>query len=333
VRDERGGDAGTAILVEGLVKRYGRTLALDGVSLEVPAGSHVALLGPNGAGKSTLIGILSTTIHRDGGRALVAGVDVALRPRQARRHIGVVFQDPTLDGRLTVQENLAFHAMVYGVPRAERAGRIAEALELVELGGWSDRLARALSSGMKRRLEIARALVHRPRVLILDEPTAGLDPQSRARIWSYLAALRESHALTLLVTTHYIEEVEHCDRVCVIDHGRVLAEGSPDALKAEYGQEVIRVWPRSEAEGMRIRAAYPDARDAGDGSLALPVTSAGLVDAFLGRFGTGVRQIRFEQPNLEGVFLSLTGRGLRDREADARDVTLAFGRQGGEHTG
>ena len=320
------------VVVEKVSKRYGRTVALDGVSLEVASGSLFALLGPNGAGKTTLLNILTTTLRPDAGKASVAGFDVVRQPRLARRSIGVAFQEPSLDARLTVRENLNFHAMVYGVDIPTRKARIPEMLELVELSDWSDHLARSLSSGMKRRLEIARALLHRPRILFLDEPTAGLDAQSRERIWGYLEALRRTGDLTILVTTHYIEEVEYCDRVCIIDHGTVLTQGPPQELKARHGQELIRVRPRTEEIGKAILARYPDARVTAGGEVIIKVAGPSFVDGFLSEFGTSVSQVAFDISNLETVFLTLTGRDLRDRAADPRERTFAFGQAGGEHT-
>src|SRR5262245_44918200 len=235
-----------AVEIEGVSKRYGRTLALDGVSFSVHPGEVFALLGPNGAGKTTLLHILCTILQPDGGTARIGGVDVVRRPREGRRHLGVVFQEPSLDDRLTLYENLNFHGLIYGVPAAERLDRIAKMLELVELSDWRERLVRTLSAGMKRRLEIARAFVHDARILFLDEPTVGLDAQSRERLWGYIRQLRQERELTVVVTTHYIEEVEDADRVCIIDHGRILANDKPATLKRAHGQELLRVVPTDE---------------------------------------------------------------------------------------
>src|SRR4029077_1557470 len=179
--------------------------------------------------------------------ALINGVDVIKNPVEGRRNLGVVFQEPSLDDRLTLYENLNFHGLVYGVPAAQRKKSIDEMLTLVELSDWRERLVRTLSSGMKRRLEIARALVHYSRILFLDEPTVGLDAQSRERLWQYVHRLRSERELTVIITTHYIEEVEGCGRVCVIDHGKVLAIDTPAALKTAHGQELIRVVASEEA--------------------------------------------------------------------------------------
>src|SRR5215471_17087386 len=251
-------DTKPAVEMDAVSKRFGRTLALDDVSFAVRPGELFALLGPNGAGKTTLLHILCTILKPDGGTARIGGVDVVAYPLRARRSLGVVFQEPSLDDRLTVYENLNFHGLVYGVPAARRKSRIDEMLHLVELADWRESLVRTLSAGMKRRLEIARALVHDARVLFLDEPTVGLDAQSRGRLWQHVQALRQKRDLTVIVTTHYIEEMESCDRVCIIDHGRILTNDAPMALKVAHGQQLIRVVASDEATAAEIVAAYPD---------------------------------------------------------------------------
>nr|WP_246206113.1 ABC transporter ATP-binding protein [Propylenella binzhouense] len=307
-------------------------MALDVVSFDVEPGQFFALLGPNGAGKSTLVHILATILRPDGGRAQIEGHDVVREPVEARRRLGVVFQEPSLDDRLTVYENLDFHGMVYGVPRKLRRRRIEEMLDVVELADWRERFVRTLSSGMKRRLEIARTLIHDARVLILDEPTVGLDAQSRGRIWGYLERLRSERSLTVIVTTHYIEEVEGCDRVCIIDHGSILALDSPAGLKAAHGEAVLKVWPRdAEAETM-IRDDFGAAAETPDGALLFKPATDAFVDRFLARHGARIQRMARSEPSLETVFLSLTGRELRDQAAAPRERTYAFGRRGGEHT-
>ncbi len=320
------------VRISGVSKRYGRTLALDDVSLDIGAGELFALLGPNGAGKTTLIHVLCTILKPDSGTASLAGHDVVRQPLRARKRLGVVFQEPSLDDRLTVFENLNFHGLVYQVPRRERRQRIDEMLAVVELSDWREALVRTLSSGMKRRLEIARALIHDAAILFLDEPTVGLDAQSRERIWRYLDDLRRKRELTVIVTTHYIEEVESADRVAIIDHGKILADGTPTALKAAHGQELIRVTPRDPGTTAEIRERYPSAMVKESGEIVLPVTAELSTDAFLGRFGNRVQQLAFDRPSLESVFMSLTGRDLRDQPASQQERTRAFGRRGGEHT-
>jgi ABC-2 type transport system ATP-binding protein len=320
-----------AIEIGDVSKRYGRIEALIDVNLDVGQGESFALLGPNGAGKTTLLHIVCTILHPDKGAVRISGVDVLRHPTRCRRDLGVVFQEPSLDDRLTVYENLNFHGLVFGVPSELRRRRIAELLDLVELADWRDRLVRTLSSGMKRRVEIARALVHTAKILFLDEPTAGLDAQSRARIWQYINQLRHNRNLTVLVTTHYIEEVEGCDRVCVIDRGKILALDAPAMLKAEYGQQVLRVSPHQDAVASII-AEYPDATVRPDGEIVLKTSGDSFAELFLSRHGSAIRRMSVEEPSLESVFLSLTGREIRDQEADARERILAFGRRGGEHT-
>jgi ABC-2 type transport system ATP-binding protein len=290
-----------------------------------------ALLGPNGAGKTTLLHIMCTILRPDIGAVSVGGLDALAHPTRSRREIGVVFQEPSLDDRLTVYENLNFHGLVFGVPAALRHQRIAELLDLVELKDWRDRMVRTLSSGMKRRVEIARALIHTSKILFLDEPTAGLDAQSRERIWKYINQLRGQRDLTVVVTTHYIEEVEDCDRVCVIDRGTILALDTPAALKAAHGQQLLRIVPHADAAAAII-AEYPDATVRPDGEIVLKSSGDSFAESFLSRHGTHIRRLSVEEPSLESVFLSLTGREIRDQAAGARERTLAFGRQGGEHT-
>jgi ABC-2 type transport system ATP-binding protein len=317
-----------AIRVERVTRRFKGVTALDDVSLSVAAGSSCALLGPNGAGKTTLIAILCTLQRADAGSAFIAGIDVARRPTAARRSIGVVFQDSSLDDRLTAEENLDFHGLVYGMRRRERVRRIDEVLALFELEDWREAPVRTFSGGMKRRLEIGRALMHDPRVLFLDEPSAGLDAQTRRRIWHYLADLQRRRDLTLFVTTHYIEEVEGCDQVCILDHGRILADGPPAALRRRHGGQVLTLMPQDAATRAEIRALYPAARDLDGGRLRLEVPDGAAVDGFLDRF-TRLREIGIEAPSLEGVFLAMTGRDLRDREAGRHEAEALDGRQAG----
>ena len=321
-----------AIQVAHVGKRYGRTVALADVSFDVQSKDLFALLGPNGAGKTTLLHILCTVLQPDSGTVRIGDLDVISQPTRARRAVGVVFQDPSLDDRLTVYENLNFHGLVYGVPRRIRRQRIDALLELVELTEWRDKLVRTLSSGMKRRVEIARALIHDSRILFLDEPTVGLDAQSRERIWQYLGRLRSQRELTIVVTTHYIEEVEGCDRVCIIDRGQILAIDTPATLKAAHGQQLLRVVAREDATGSEIMLAYPDATVRHNGEIIVKSGGDEFAETFLSRYGSRIRRLSVEEPSLESVFLSLTGREIRDQVAGARERTLAFGRQGGEHT-
>jgi ABC-2 type transport system ATP-binding protein len=321
-----------AIQIDHVGKRYGRTVALTDISFDVQRNELFALLGPNGAGKTSLLHILATILQPDGGTVRIEDIDVIAQPRQARRNVGVVFQEPSLDDRLTVYENLNFHGLVYGVPAKQRRHRIETLLDLVELTEWRDKLVRTLSSGMKRRVEIARGLIHDSSILFLDEPTVGLDAQSRERIWQYIARLREQRELTVVVTTHYIEEVEACDRVCIIDRGQILAIDTPVALKVAHGQQLLRVVPREAATASEIMLAYPNTTVQRNDEIVIKSSGNEFAETFLAHYGDRIRRLSVEEPSLESVFLSLTGREIRNQGADARERTLAFGRQGGEHT-
>ena len=318
-----------SLKVSGLWLRYGAQVALDGISLSVERGSSFALLGPNGAGKSSLMSVLATLRRADEGQVEVAGFDVRRSARQVRQSIGMVFQDPSLDDRLSAEENLDFHGRVYGMAPKARAEAVDRMLALVELEEWRETVVRNFSGGMKRRLEIARALMHAPQILFLDEPTVGLDAQTRMKIWAYLEKERLERGLTLFTTTHYIEEVEGADQICIVDKGRIIAQGSPAALKAELGQPFLHVLPATSADREAILAAYPNANPLGAETLALPAVGADFVPDFLARFGNRLREMRYEAPTLEGVFLSLTGRALRDRTEGAREAQRAAGRRAG----
>jgi ABC-2 type transport system ATP-binding protein len=325
-------DTRPAVEIDAVSKRFGRTLALDGVSFDVRPGELFALLGPNGAGKTTLGHILCTILRPDSGTARINGIDVVKEPLKARQSLGVVFQEPTLDDRLTLHENLNFHGLIYGVPAAQRRARIKDMLALVELTDWRERLARTLSAGMKRRLEIARAFVHDARILFLDEPTVGLDAQARERLWGYIRTLRSERELTVIVTTHYIEEVEGADRVCIIDRGRILANDAPAALKLAHGQALLRIAASDDATATDIMATYAERATRKDADIVLKSDGDAFAASFLARYGSRIRRFVVEEPSLESVFLSLTGRELRDQAASARELTHAFGRRGGEHT-
>ena len=321
-----------AIRLDGVSKRYGRTLALNEVSLEVGEQQMFALLGPNGAGKTTLMHILSTLLLPDAGTAFVAGVDVIRQPLKARRRLGIVFQEPSLDDRLSVRENLDLHGLVFGVPRTLRKQRIEELLTLVELTDWTDKIVRTLSSGMKRRLEIARTFIHDSEILLLDEPTVGLDAQTRDRIWHYIRRLQNERKITVLVTTHYIEEVENCDQVCIIDNGKVLADGAPEALKRQFGQQLLRIVPKTNADHKEIVTRYAKQLSRADDTEIILTSEDNFSESFLAENGSRIRSLSIEVPSLESVFLTLTGRDIRDKEIDSREQTKAFGKIGGEHT-
>ncbi|MGH3671382.1 MAG: ABC transporter ATP-binding protein, partial [Pseudonocardiaceae bacterium] len=230
-----------AIRIRGLVKRYTEVEAVRGIDLDVAPGETFGFLGPNGAGKSTTIKILCTLVTATSGTAQVAGWDVATERDAVRRHIGLVFQEPTLDTYLTGEQNLRFHGELYGVDRSGAAARREEVLRMVGLWERRSDTVQTYSGGMRRRLEIARGLLHSPRVLFLDEPTIGLDPQTRASIWEYLRNLHGSEEITVFVTTHYMDEAEHCDRIAIINEGRIVALDTPDRLKAAIGKDRVQI--------------------------------------------------------------------------------------------
>jgi ABC-2 type transport system ATP-binding protein len=307
------------IEVEGLVKQYGAFTAVAGIDFDVRAGEIFGFLGPNGAGKTTTINILATLLRPTGGRATLAGHDVVRQPDQVRQAIGMVFQDPSLDGRLTAEENLRFHALLYGVPRAAQAGRIGQALDIVGLAERRKALVRTFSGGMKRRLEIARALVHLPRVLFLDEPTAGLDPQTRNAIWGHVRRLRDEAGVTVFMTTHYLDEAENCDRITIIDHGRIQAIDTPAALKRRIGGDLIIVEGDAEL-GQDLEVRYGVRVQAVDGTFHFQVSGgAEFVPRLVLDFKGRVRSVQVKQPSLDDVFLQLTGRAIREEEGAELD--------------
>jgi ABC-2 type transport system ATP-binding protein len=233
--------AGSTVVVEGLSKKYGDIEAVKGIDFEVAPGEVFGFLGPNGAGKTTTISMLCTLIRPTSGTATVAGQDIVRDRDEVRRNIGLVFQDPTLDVYLTAEQNLRFHGELYGLPKAAMAERIGQVLEMVDLTDRKDSKVDTFSGGMRRRLEIARGLLHSPRVLFLDEPTVGLDPQTRAAIWGYINQLRESEDITIFLTTHYMEEAEYCDRIAIIDAGQIAVLDTPEHLKASVGKDRVRI--------------------------------------------------------------------------------------------
>jgi ABC-2 type transport system ATP-binding protein len=310
------------IRVRGLVKRYGAIEAVAGIDLDVHRGEIFGFLGPNGAGKSTTISILCTLVGASAGTATVAGHHVARDPHAVRRSIGLIFQDPSLDDQLTARENLEFHAMVYGVPRAERRQRIDGALRTVDLADRAESQVRTFSGGMRRRLEIARGILHAPEVLFLDEPTQGLDPQTRASIWEHLQRLRRDRGLTMFMTTHYMDEAEWCDRIAIIDHGRIVALGTPEELKARVGGDVVTLSTDDDARAAReITERLGMTPSPAPGGLLIEVADGpAFVPTLIGTLTVRTRSVTVRRPSLDDVFLKLTGRAIRDEQADAQDA-------------
>jgi ABC-2 type transport system ATP-binding protein len=310
------GDRPIAVQATGLVKHYDGVQAVRGIDLAVRTGELFGFLGPNGAGKSTTIKILCTLLRPTGGSATVAGFDVVRQRNEVRRHIGLVFQETTLDGHLSAEQNLRFHAEIYGMARAAVGPRMDAVLELVGLADRRGALVNTFSGGMKRRLEIARGLLHSPRVLFLDEPTIGLDPESRATLWRYVDRLRTEEDITVFLTTHYMDEAERCDRIAIVDAGRIGALDTPSALKASVGHDRVRVQTTDDdAAEVLVRENFglETARDGGALTVLAPEGEQFVPRLF--ELGLTVRSVSVARPSLDDVFLAYTGSRLADRQA------------------
>ncbi len=314
--------APSAIEVQHIVKKYGDFTAVDDVSFGVTEGEIFGLLGPNGAGKSTLIRMMTTLIPITSGRALIAGHDVAKEPNAARRMIGVIPQALTSDLDLTVAENMNIYAKLYDVPAKERQKSIDELLELVDLTKWRDAQTKTLSGGMRRRLEIARGLVHHPRIFFLDEPTTGLDPVSRVAVWEMLGNIKEHRRLTILITTHYMDEADRlCDRIAIVDHGKLVALDAPMALKASVpGSNVIEVQfenpPADWEQRLRGLDEVTSVQHEGAGMYRVLTgngsrTTTELVEMAV-KSKVPVKSLSVQNTTLDDVFVHYTGRQLRD---------------------
>ncbi|MGQ0536209.1 MAG: ATP-binding cassette domain-containing protein [Methanobacteriota archaeon] len=323
------------IETRGLTKRYGDLTAVDALDLSIGKGEIFGLLGPNGAGKTTLISMLATILRPTSGSAAVAGHDVVRESPKVRRAIGIVFQEPTLDGILTGRENLELHARLYAVPRAERAARIRELLHLVDLEPRADDLARTYSGGMKRRLEIARGLLHRPQVLFLDEPTLGLDPQTRQHIWAYIGRMAKEAGTTIVLTTHYMDEADAlCDRVGIIDHGKIVALDAPRRLKESLGGDIVRLSvPDAAAAKIEetlevlpfVRKVEMKKDEPGPlTTIALTVDQASDHLSEILAAAAGAKGVEVRVPTLEDVFIHHTGREMRDSEETGDSFMDAF---------
>jgi ABC-2 type transport system ATP-binding protein len=319
-------DTDLAVQVRGLEKRFGELVAVDGVDLEVRRGETFGFLGPNGAGKSTTISMLCTLIQPTGGRAVVGGHDVVTESDEVRRKIGLVFQDVTLDTYLSAEQNLRFHAQLYGVPNDEFEPRMRQVLELVGL--WERRKSEVatFSGGMKRRLEIARGLLHSPSVLFLDEPTVGLDPQTRSSIWEYLDSLRRQEDLTIFLTTHYMDEAEYCDRIAIMDAGQIVALDTPTALKAQIATDRVRlVTADDEAAARNIRERFDLEPIVEDGAIVLQVADGeAFVPRLLADLGVPVSSVSVARPSLDDVFMAFTGRTIRDAEGPQNEMPVMW---------
>jgi ABC-2 type transport system ATP-binding protein len=308
----------TVLSVQGLSHSYGELRAVDNISFDIKQGQVFSFLGPNGAGKTTTINLLITLLPIQQGKVTIAGYDVNTQKDQVRRSIGVVFQDQRLDRELTVEETLDFHGKIYSIPKEVRKQRISTLLNLVELTDKKDEYAKNLSGGMKRRLEIARGLLVQPTVLFLDEPTIGLDTQTRQRIWSYIKKVKEQ-GVTVFLTTHYMDEADqNSDVVCIIDKGKIIANGTPEQLKKSLNQDCIQVQTDDNCKAYKLIQDFPEvSKISGTATELIVYTKENakltnkLIDA-LRRENIEILNINIVKPTLDSVFIYYTGRGIAD---------------------
>ncbi|HKF75084.1 MAG TPA: ATP-binding cassette domain-containing protein [Candidatus Dormibacteraeota bacterium] len=312
------------IEVRGLTRSFGRIEAVREVTFAVGEGEVFGFLGPNGAGKTTTINMLCTLLRPTSGSARVNGYDVVRERGDVRRSIGLVFQQSTLDEYLSAEQNLRFHAYAYGIPAAVCEERARHLLTMVELWDRRKGSVRKFSGGMKRRLEIARGLLHHPRVLFLDEPTLGLDPQTRRRIWDYLNDLRRREQLTIFLTTHYMDEAENCERIAIIDHGSIVALDTPDGLKNSVGGDVVTfATADSAAAATEVRKRYGVEPVVQDGAVRFHVAAGEtFLPDFVRTFPQRLLSVGLRRPTLDDVFLAKTGREIRDGELDHKEVLM-----------
>lgn len=322
-----------AIETHNLTRKFGDLVAVNHVNLQIEKGELFGLLGPNGAGKTTFIHMLCTILPPTEGTAKVAGFDIHQNSDSVRAAIGIVFQDPSVDNRLTGRENLDFHGRVYGMEKTQREKRIDEVLKLVELEKRANALVETYSSGMRRRLEIARGLMHHPKIIFLDEPTLGLDPQTRRKIWEYVQMLNKQEGVTVLLTTHYMDEAEYlCDRVGIIDYGKIIALDEPEKLKDQLEGDIVSLevpQPKKYAEVFRGIKYVKEVKMVGD-YLYLTVTGGEktipkLMD-IVARRGGKVRSVGLRSPTLEDVFIRYTGRGIREEESGVKEQMRLWAR-------
>ena len=305
-----------AIEVRDLKKSFGEVEAVRGVSFEVAPGEVFGFLGPNGAGKTTTINMLCTLAKPTSGAAFVAGHDSVLERDDVRRNIGLVFQDPTLDGYMTATQNLRLHADLYGIESAVVAARMEQVLRMVDLWDRRDSTVMTFSGGMRRRLEIARGLMHSPRVLFLDEPTIGLDPQTRSSIWRYIGELKEREEITIFMTTHYMDEAEFCDRIAIMDHGEIVALDTPEALKAQVGSDRVRIQTADDDAAIAALAdRFELEAKLSEGAVTFFVPSGEeFVPRLFAELDVGIKSVSVSRPTLDDVFMSHTGSTIRDAE-------------------
>ncbi|MBA4348688.1 MAG: ABC transporter ATP-binding protein [Thermodesulfovibrio sp.] len=309
------------ITVENLTKKFGNITAVDKISFEVEEGTIFGFLGPNGAGKTTTINILCTLMSPTSGKAYIDGHDCMKESSEVRNKIGIVFQDNTLDKELTAYENLLFHSYLYNVPKNERKKRIDDALNFVGLYERKNDQAKKFSGGMKRRLEVARSIIHQPKVLFLDEPTLGLDPQSRTNLWEFISKLPEKNDVTIFMTTHYMEEAEICNMIAIIDRGKLIAQGSPEELKKMVGGDVIYLRTKNNEEAIHeIKNNLKLDAEEKNGEIFISVHRGdACIPKLISSLADMVISVRLQRPTLNDVFLKLTGKAIRPETVSGGD--------------
>jgi ABC-2 type transport system ATP-binding protein len=301
-----------SIEVENFTKKYGDFAAVDNISFAVEGGSVFAFLGPNGAGKSTTINTLCTIQEKTSGELRINGNDVTHQKTRVRNDIGIVFQETTLDGKLTVNENLLLHCDFYKVPKAEVNDRIKFVLDLVDIMEWKNAPVASLSGGLKRRTEIARGLVHFPKVLFLDEPTTGLDPQTRANVWDYINRLQKQKNITIFLTTHYMEEAEICSKVAIIDHGKIVAHDSPYNLKKKYTSTTMKIKTSNPVLLENFCSGHSMKHAVKEGLVTVFATDVHAVLEIVSSFKESIEDIEINKGTLNDVFIAITGKEIRN---------------------
>ncbi len=317
-----------AIKVENLTKEFDGLVAVDNVSFDIETGEIFGLLGPNGAGKTTILSMLSTTLKPTSGTAIVNDLDILKDEDGVRKSIGIVFQDQSLDEELTAYENMDFHGRLYRIPKNLRQERTEELLKLVELEDRKDSLVKTFSGGMRRRLEIARGLLHHPKVLFLDEPTLGLDPQTRNHLWQYIENLNKEKGITIILTTHYMDEADKlCERVAIIDMGKIIALDTPQKLKEDLGGDVITIKsPDVDKIYSKIKASWVKNIESNGGFVTINLENAEKhiteIVSLSSHNNIDIESLSIHKPTLEDVFLNFTGKTIRDQEINGREHML-----------
>ncbi|WFN36582.1 ATP-binding cassette domain-containing protein [Methanomicrobium antiquum] len=327
-----------AVTVKNLTKKFGDLKAVDSISFDIEKGEIFGLLGPNGAGKTTTISMLATMKNPTSGKALIFGHDILKSQDGVRKSIGIVFQDQSLDEELTAWENMDFHGRLYRIDKETRNERTEELLKLVGLFERKDDLVKTFSGGMRRRLEIARGLLHRPKVLFLDEPTLGLDPQTRNYLWEYIEKLNQDYKISIIITTHYMEEADRlCDRIGIIDKGKIVAMDTPENLKSKIGGDIITIKSPDYREKLSSnRFWWSDKQEFSNGFFTITLSNAEEhlteIISQLTKLKVTITSVSMHRPTLEDVFLHYTGRRIRDEEADFKDrMRMTMHKRPGRH--